>query len=70
MRPEPLNAEKPMHNGEWINGGFFVLEPEVLEYIAGDETTFEREPLERLAADGLQRAVPPYRHPPILFQTC
>ena len=45
-------AEKPQVGEGWINGGFFVLEPEVLDYIRGDETTFERESLERLAADG------------------
>lgn len=44
--------EKPPGDGAWINGGFFVLSPKVLEYIAGDETTWEREPVERLAADG------------------
>ena len=36
----------------WINGGFFVLSPKVLDYIDGDDTLWEREPLERLAADG------------------
>jgi len=45
-------AEKPQAGEGWINGGFFVLEPEVLDYIDGDEIIFEREPLERLAADG------------------
>jgi len=45
-------AEKPQAGEGWINGGFFALEPEVLDYIEGDETTFEREPLERLASDG------------------
>ncbi len=45
-------AEKPRGDGAWMNGGFFVLEPRVLDYIDGDETLFEREPLERLAADG------------------
>ena len=50
--------EKP-HTGEgWINGGFFVLEPEVLDYIDGDSTVFEREPLERLARDGQLAAYP------------
>jgi glucose-1-phosphate cytidylyltransferase len=44
--------EKPQIGEGWINGGFFVLEPHVLEYIEGDETPFEREPLERLARDG------------------
>jgi glucose-1-phosphate cytidylyltransferase len=44
--------EKPQIGEGWINGGFFVMEPGVIDYIAGDETVFEREPLERLAADG------------------
>ncbi|MDQ3819390.1 MAG: sugar phosphate nucleotidyltransferase, partial [Acidobacteriota bacterium] len=44
--------EKPQIGEGWINGGFFVLEPGVAEYIAGDDTAFEREPLERLAEDG------------------
>ena len=43
---------KPVGDGAWVNGGFFVLEPAVLERIAGDDTLFEREPLEGLAADG------------------
>jgi len=38
--------------GAWINGGFFVVEPEALEYIRDDSTVWEREPLERLARDG------------------
>lgn len=45
-------SEKPKGDGAWINGGFFVLSPEVLDHIEGDETTWEREPMERLAADG------------------
>src|SRR5205085_5861604 len=45
-------AEKPQIGEGWINGGFFVLEPGVVDYIAGDETAFEREPLEHLAEDG------------------
>lgn len=45
-------AEKPPMHHERINGGFFVLEPEVLEYIEGDATVWEREPCERLARDG------------------
>lgn len=45
-------SEKPQVGEGWINGGFFVLEPEVLDYIAGDETPLEREPLEQLAAEG------------------
>jgi glucose-1-phosphate cytidylyltransferase len=44
--------EKPKGDGSWINGGFFVCQPEVLNYIGGDDTVFEREPLERLASDG------------------
>lgn len=44
--------EKPQIGEGWINGGFFVLEPEVLDYIEGDQVLFEREPLERLANDG------------------
>lgn len=41
--------EKPKGDGAWINGGFFVCQPEVFDTIAGDETLFEREPLESLA---------------------
>lgn len=44
--------EKPRGDGAWVNGGFFVLEPKVLDYIEGDETVFEKEPLEKLAAEG------------------
>ena len=46
--------EKPTGGGHasWINGGYFVLQPSVVDYIADDETVWEREPLERLAADG------------------
>lgn len=44
--------EKPKGDGSWINAGFFVCQPEVLNYIDGDETVFEQEPLERLAAEG------------------
>lgn len=47
--------EKPEGDGDntaWINGGFFVLEPEVLDYIEGDSTVFEQEPLQKLAQDG------------------
>lgn len=43
--------EKPKGDGAWINGGFFVLEPEVLNYIAGDSIILEKEPLEGLAVD-------------------
>ncbi len=41
--------EKPQGDGAWINGGFFVLSPKVLDYIEGDQTIWEREPMERLA---------------------
>ena len=51
--------EKPQIGEGWINGGFFVLEPQVLEYIAGDDTLWERGPLESLAAAGELCA---YRH--------
>ncbi len=44
--------EKPEGDGAWVNGGFFVLEPEVLDYIEGDQTVWEREPLESLAQAG------------------
>ena len=52
-------SEKPQAGEGWINGGFFVLEPEVLDYIEGDETSFEYGPLERLATEGQLAA---YRH--------
>ncbi len=48
--------EKPQGDGSWINGGFFVLDPKVIDYIEGDHTTWEREPMERLAADGQMHA--------------
>lgn len=51
--------EKPQIGEGWINGAFFVLEPEVFDYIDGDDTQWEREPLERLARDGQLMA---YRH--------
>jgi glucose-1-phosphate cytidylyltransferase len=44
--------EKPAGDGGWINGGFFVLNPEVFQYLQGDADVWEREPLEKLAADG------------------
>jgi glucose-1-phosphate cytidylyltransferase len=45
-------SEKPQTREGWINGGFFVLEPEVINYIDSDETLWEKDPLERLASDG------------------
>jgi glucose-1-phosphate cytidylyltransferase len=44
--------EKPVGDGGWINGGFFVLEPKVVEYIEDDSTIWERKPMERLAHEG------------------
>ena len=52
-------AEKPQGDGSWINGGFFVLEPRVLDYLDGDMTHWEREPIERLSAEGQLSA---YKH--------
>jgi glucose-1-phosphate cytidylyltransferase len=51
--------EKPKGDGFWINGGFFVLEPEALDHIEGDEVLWEKQPLHRLSADGELMA---YRH--------
>jgi len=51
--------EKSRADGDWINGGFFVCEPGVLELIDGDDTVWERDPLEKLAAAGELMA---YRH--------
>jgi glucose-1-phosphate cytidylyltransferase len=44
--------EKPQGEGSWINGGFFVLHPDVIDYIEGDATTWEKAPMENLARDG------------------
>ncbi|MCR5143860.1 MAG: glucose-1-phosphate cytidylyltransferase [Lachnospiraceae bacterium] len=44
-------AEKKKEDGGWINGGYMVLQPEVFDYIDGDSTTFEKEPLERLSQE-------------------
>jgi len=51
--------EKPRGDGGWINGGYFVLEPSVLDYIGGDGVVWERGPLERLASEGKLTA---FRH--------
>ena len=51
--------EKPLGDGTWINGGFFVLSRKVVDYIQGDETVWEREPLENLAVGGQLAA---YQH--------
>ncbi len=52
--------EKPPGDGAWISGGFFVMSPKVIEYIDGDETVLEQEPLQSLARNGELSA---YRHP-------
>jgi len=44
-------TEKPVGDGNWINGGYFVLEPKVFDYIEGDSTIWEKEPLEKLAQE-------------------
>lgn len=51
--------EKSKEDGGWINGGFMILEPSIIDYIADDETVFEKEPLESLAKDGELNA---YKH--------
>jgi glucose-1-phosphate cytidylyltransferase len=51
--------EKPRGDGGWINGGFFVCSPSVVDYVKGDETVWEREPLEGLARD---RSLAAYFH--------
>jgi glucose-1-phosphate cytidylyltransferase len=45
-------SEKPQTDDGWINGGFFVFEPRLFDYLEGDESILERDPLERLAQDG------------------
>lgn len=52
-------SEKPQTREGWINGAFFVLEPEIFDYIEDDNTHWEKEPLERLAREGQLMA---YRH--------
>ena len=49
-------AEKYKEDAGWINGGYMVLEPEVFDYIEGDKTNFEREPLEKLSSEGQLQA--------------
>ncbi len=51
--------EKPRGDGRWINGGFFVLEPAIFDYLGNDATIWEQEPLKRLSQDGQLAA---YRH--------
>jgi glucose-1-phosphate cytidylyltransferase len=52
--------EKPLGDGGWINGGFFVLSPKIMDLIDGDETAWESGPLQSLAASDKLMA---YRHP-------
>ena len=51
--------EKPSGDGNWVNGGFFVLEPEVIDYIKDDSTIWEREPLEKLSSE---KQLSAYKH--------
>lgn len=51
--------EKPQGDGAWVNGGFFVLEPSVIDLIDGDSTVWEKDPLEKLADEGMVAA---YKH--------
>ena len=51
--------EKPLGDNSWINGGFFVLEPEVIDYIGGDETVWEMESLEKISQN---RQLVAYKH--------
>jgi glucose-1-phosphate cytidylyltransferase len=53
-------AEKPRGDGAWVSGGFFVLEPEVIDYIDGDLVTWEQEPMQTLAREGNLFAYPHY----------
>jgi glucose-1-phosphate cytidylyltransferase len=48
--------EKPIADGSWVNAGFFVLKPGVLDYVDGDDVMWEQEPIERLAREGQLRA--------------
>ena len=45
-------VEKPRGDGSWINGGYFILEPKIFDYIEGDSSIWEREPLEKMAKKG------------------
>ena len=56
---KPEFIEKPIGDGGWINGGFFVLSPKVLDYISGDHIKWEEEPLRALSKDNQLTA---YKH--------
>ncbi|MGB0866551.1 MAG: glucose-1-phosphate cytidylyltransferase [Granulosicoccaceae bacterium] len=58
-KPIESFREKPTGGDAWINGGYFVLEPSVIDYIEGDHTTWEAEPMERLAEE---RQLGAFRH--------
>jgi len=51
--------EKPLSQDRWINGGFYVLQREVIDYVESDETIWERDPIERLTREGQLMG---YRH--------
>lgn len=51
--------EKPLGDGSWVNGGFFVLEPQIFDYLEDDNTVWEREPLEKLSINNQLSA---YKH--------
>jgi glucose-1-phosphate cytidylyltransferase len=51
--------EKPKGDGAWINGGFFICEPQIFNYLSGDSTVWENEPMEQIAKDGQMCA---YKH--------
>lgn len=52
-------VEKPKGDGAWVSGGFFVCEPQVLDYISGDDTVFEEAPMKKMSQEGALHA---YRH--------
>jgi glucose-1-phosphate cytidylyltransferase len=48
----PTFREKPEGDGAWVNGGYFVVEPAIFDFIEGESTVWEQEPLQRLAQQG------------------
>lgn len=52
-------VEKPQGDGAWINGGFFVIEPQAIDYVAADDMPWEKDPMQNIARDGQMAA---YRH--------
>ncbi|MFT4804397.1 MAG: glucose-1-phosphate cytidylyltransferase [Cyclobacteriaceae bacterium] len=61
LKEDTVNSflEKPKGDGAWINGGFFVCQPEVLDFIAGDSTIWERDPMEKIAS---QKEMKAFKH--------